>query len=177
MKLMVNSDVQDVVYSPNEYVTLFPRYGMDLTNSNNRLRLRVDGSVLVHSIEIRLRPNHWDWSDGHYDQIHLPMDVDQIMYDYDVIDLDHYVDLSAYNGYRVIGIEVDVDAHFANQNLYLLVNGYVESQVVVRGTGQHVTLFPEYGTVLGSDIESLMLYTDGGGALDIRGVTLRLSRY
>jgi hypothetical protein len=174
LKLLVNNEIQDAVYDATDYVTLYPRYSPALSDANMKLSLKVEGKVYINSIEVRLRRSDYQ---GEWGQMRLPVGIDQTMYDYDTLNLADFMDLGQYRGSRLIAIEVSADAYYAHANLQLVVDGYVDGQATVIGTGKTVMIFPRQGLVIGDNANSLVLTTSGGAVVSINDVTLRLSQY
>ena len=174
LRLWVNNQVEDEVNWPSSLVSLYPRYDLRVGTELQNLFLQVDGSSFISQIEVRLRRVGYS---GEYYQLQIPVQLDQDLYDYDTVTLNEWVDLSQYRGYRLISIEVDADAYYSAEKLSLLVDNSVNGEAYVTGEGAYVTIFPTSSVILGSNSDKISLMAQGGGALSLNNVTLRVSRY
>ena len=174
LRLWVNNQVEDEVNWPSSLVSLYPRYDLRVGTELQNLFLQVDGSSFISQIEVRLRRVGYS---GEYYQLQIPVQLDQDLYDYDTVTLNEWVDLTQYRGYRLISIEVDADAYYNAEKLSLLVDNSVNGEAYVTGEGAFVTIFPASSVILGSNSDKISLMAQGGGALSLNNVTLRVSRY
>ena len=173
LNLVVNGQVEDQAQWPTNIVSLYPRYDLRIGTEMQSLMLQVQGTAAINQIEVRLR--QVDYS-GNYDQFRIPVEVNVSLYDYDTVNLSDYLDMSAYQGYRLIAIEISADAYDAAEKLSLLVDNYIDSEVYVTSTGAQVTIFPASSIIIGS-AQQIGLMASGGGSMNLKHVTLRLSRY
>jgi hypothetical protein len=175
LRLLVNGNIEDVVYVPNTYVTLYPRYGMQLDDEIRTLGLQVEGTALINAVHVRLRPAAYT---GDWNQYNIDLDVYQRLNDYDVLDLNQQIDLNQYRGNRLISIDVEVESFYSTAALSLLVDGMIYGEVQVDAARKVVTIFPTNSLIVG-DANDLQLYLNSGNGsvVDITGVTLRLSPY
>ncbi len=174
MRLWVNNQVDDVVSWPSTIVSLYPRYDMQLGLEMRNLTLQVEGAIHIQQIEVRLRQVGWT---GDYYQVRVPVELYQNLYEYDVLHLHQWIDLTQYQGYRLIGVEVEADAFYAAEKLSLIIDESISGEAYVIGENAEFTLFPEGSVVIGSDANRISLMATGSGALTVKYVTLRLSRY
>lgn len=178
-RLLVNGQVEDVVYMPSSFVTLYPRYGMQLDDEIQSLQLQVDGRALIQNIQVRLRPAYWDGRDSQdYGQYRVELDIYQRMYDGDSLDISHEVDMSVYRSQRLIAVEVEAESYFTAAKLAMVVDSFMYGEVYVSGNGTF-TIFPTHAAVVGDGFDSVVLHAviPDSGVVDINGITLRLSRY
>lgn len=186
MRLLVNGIAQDAVYSPTSYVTLYPRYAMQLDDEISSLVLHVEGQAWIRQIHVHLRPGYLGfpgYNEGNYipdtggGQLHLPLEIYERHYDQEALELNQYVDLERYRGYRLIAVEVDVETHFSAAKLSLLIDGMIYGEVYAGGENT-LTIFPTYMAIIGEGAENMsLLIHSSDGVVDINGVTLRLSQY
>ena len=174
LQLVVNGIVEDSVYAPTQLVTLYPRQLIDLNDPSLQMDLLVDGQSYISTISVRIRDSN-DNSDA--DQIRLPVLAGIDLYDGQTVDLLQSVDAYAYQGYRIIGIEISADAYYSTATLQLLADQYSVGDAVISGGPQTVTIYPRQELVMGQSFSSLMLTTSGSGVVNFGEVTLRLARY
>ena len=174
MRLWVNNQVDDSVRWPSQIVSLYPRFDMNLGTEMRQLTLQVEGAIHIQQIEVRIRQVGWT---GDYYQVRVPVELYQNLYEYDVLHLHQWIDLTQYSGYRLIGVEVEADAFYSAEKLSLIIDESISAEAYVIGEGAELTLFPESSVVLGADANRISLMATGNGALTVKYVTLRLSRY
>jgi hypothetical protein len=175
LELVVNGQVEDESQWPSSIVSLYPRYDLRLGSEIQSLSVFVNGEAFVSQIEVRLRRVGYT---GDYNQYQLPLDLTNDLYDGDTVQLSDLMDLSQYAGYRVISVEVDAAAYYAdNENLSLVVDGDITAQAAVTAENSQVILFPNSTLILGGNANSIALMGTGDGALSLSHVTVRLSRY
>ncbi len=174
MRLWVNNQVEDEVRWPSSLVSLYPRYDLRLGLEMQNLFLQIEGSSYIQQIEVRLRRVGYS---GEYNQFHLPILIDEDLYDDDSVTINDWIDLSQYRGYRLIAVEVEADAYYEAEKISLIVDDSISGEAYVIGEEARVTIFPSSSVVLGSQSDPISLMANGGGVLGLKNVTLRLSRY
>ena len=174
LRLWVNNQVEDEVNWPSSLVSLYPRYDLRLGTELQNLFLQVEGSSFISQIEVRLRRVGYS---GEYYQLQIPVQLDQDLYENDIVTLNDWVDLSQYRGYRLISVEVDADAYYDAEKLSLLVDNSINGEAYVSGEGAYVTIYPTSSVILGTNSNQIALMAQGGGTLSLNNVTLRISRY
>jgi hypothetical protein len=178
-RLLVNGQVEDVVYMPTSYITMYPRYGMQLDDEIQSLHLQVDGQANIQRIHVRLRPAYWDGgNEQDYGQMRIDLDVYQRMQDGDVMDLSQEVDLSLYQSHRLIAVEIEAESYFSAAKIAMIVDGFLYGETHISGQGTFM-IFPTHSAIVGDGMDSVMLHAiiPDAGVVDINGITLRLSRY
>ena len=174
VQLLVDGVVEDSINAPTQTVTLYPAYLTDLDDPSLPMELMVSGKTYISSINVRIRTANYI---GEESQIRIPIVEDQDLNDYEVINLLSYVNVQAYRGYRVIGVEMTANAYYANATLQLLADNFMEGQVRLSEDQQMVTIFPSRGLLIGQNFSKLALITFGSGVLNLAEVTLRLGKY
>jgi hypothetical protein len=174
LRLWVNNQVEDEVTWPSGTVSLYPRFDLRLGVEMQNLFLQVDGSTFISQIEVRIRRVGYA---GDYYQFRVPIEIDQDLYENDIVRINDWADLNQYQGYRLISLEVDADAYYEAEKLSLLIDETDSGEVYVIGENSTVSLFPTSSVVLGANAHEISLLASGGGALSLNQVTLRLSKY
>ncbi len=174
LRLWVNNQVEDEVRWPSSLVSLYPRYDLRLGMEMQNLFLQVEGSTFIRQIEVRLRRVGFS---GDYSQFHVPIVLDQDMYDYDLVTLNDWAELDQYRGYRLIAVEVEADAFYGAVKLSLLAEESIAGEVFITGENSNVTIFPSSSVIIGDRSDRISVMATGGVALSLHQVTLRVSRY
>lgn len=173
--LIINGQRDASAISPRGPVTLTPFYRAVLGQVRD-IQLAVNGGVDVDSVVITLQAREGGGGGGGWGprEITVPLAVSRRMLGNDRLELTQYIDLNQYRGMRLTAIEVEANALYQVAMIDLLVNNYAQGPSLQVGNfGQrYVMATPDI--VLGQGPLSIALGTRGD--LDIRGVTLRLSR-
>lgn len=163
-------------------VILYPPFRTQLGVDIRTLQLSVRGFADIESITVNLResdvigrPDRPGRPGGPSPGMDVPVYVSRRMYGNDRLDLNQYVDLRAYRGHRIEEIIIDATPVYNNALLDLVINGFNQGpSMQIDRYNRSVNIRP-YNAVLGLGADSIVFYTRGD--LDIRGITLRLSRY
>ncbi|WP_374029384.1 hypothetical protein [Bdellovibrio bacteriovorus] len=184
LALLTDGRVEESVYAPQRTVLLRPQYRAVIGEDFRSLQLDVRGVVDIQSVTINLRddgggrPGRPDrpGRPGRPDRGEdVPLYVSTRLYGNDRLDLTQYIDMYRYRGYKIQAIEIDASAVYNVALLDVLINGFNQTPTIqVSPYGQRYTVRPQ-NNVLGQGADSIVLISRGD--LDIRGVTLRLSRY
>ncbi len=172
VSLLADGRREDLIYSPQGRVQLSPRYTLEL-DSNRSLQVQVIGVADIDSVTVNLRaPGYGGGHPGR--EIEVPLSVSRRMIGSDRLELTNYIDMNRYRGYEIRAIEIEGNAMYNAALLDLVINGFNQGQTLQldRYIQRHV-MYPR-NAVIGQGAESLILLNRGD--LDIRRVTLRLSR-
>lgn len=173
--LVINNQRDASAMSPRGAVTLIPRYQAVLGQVRT-LQLAVSGGVDIDSIILNLQPRngggHGGGNQGR--EISVPLSVARRMLGNDRLDITPYVDVYQYRGMRITAIEIEAAALYQVAFIDVLINSFGQGNSVQIGNYiQRYTVYPQ-DAVIGQSAASIVLSTRGD--MDIRGVTLRLSR-
>lgn len=166
----------DRAYYSSGRVELIPGYNAQLGSEIRTLQLAVQGYADIESITVNLREGG---SIGRPDRpgqaIDVPVYVSRRMYGNDRLDLIQYIDMYRYRGQRIQEIVIDATPVYNTALIDLLINGFNQGQTLqLDRYNSHQVIRPR-NAIIGQGADSIVLYTRGD--LDIRRVTLRLSRY
>lgn len=185
--LLADGRTEEAAYSPQGRIDLRPRFGSVLGRDIRSLQLAVRGNAFIGEVTIILTESRMDRPDRpgrpgrpgrggeEYRTEDVQLFVNRRMYGTDRLDLTQYIDMYRYRGFRIQSIEIDARAIYNTALLDVLVNGFNQgptTQIDQRGFRQSVYL---QNAVIGQGADSIVFVTRGD--LDIRGVTLHLSRY
>lgn len=175
ISLIADGREEDTSYSPQGAIQLYPRYRAVIGEDIRSLQLSVRGTAEIASITVNLIDNDRVERPGRPGRgIDVPLYVSRRMYGNDRLDLTQYIDMYRYRGYRIQEIVIEATPVYNTALIDLLINGFNQGQTLqVDRYNSRQTVRPQ-NAVLGQGAESLVLYTRGD--LDIRQVTLRLSR-
>lgn len=172
LNLLVNGMHQDSSYSPVEHVVLYPKYNAEIGEGLNSLQLEVVGSALIDQVSVTLRR---DVDDG-YDSFVVPLYIYDHMFGNDALDLTSYIDTYAYQGYRIVAVDVQAQGSMYGSSIELRINGLsIGSRLSVDSLSRNYVFRPYNRIELGRGYDSIMLYSSGD--VLITGASLRLSRY
>lgn len=169
--LVADGRQEDTSYSPQGTIQLFPRYRAVLDEDIRSLQLSVRGVAEIASITVNLV----DSNGGRPGRgIDVPLSVSRRLYGNDRLDLTQYIDMYRYRGYRIQEIVIDATPVYNTALIDLVINGFNQGQSLqLDRYNTRQTVRPQ-NAVLGQGADSIVLYTRGD--LDVRQVTLRLSR-
>ncbi len=172
--LVINNQRDTNAYSPRGAVTLIPRYQAVLGQVRS-MQLSVAGGVDVDSIVLNLQPRSGGGNGGgQWGDISVPLSVARRMLGSDRLDITPYIDMYQYRGYRITAIEIEAAALYQVAFIDVLINSFGQGPSVQIGNyNQRYSVYPQ-DAVIGQSAASIVLSTRGD--MDIRGVTLRLSR-
>lgn len=175
ISLLADGREEDTSYSPQGAIQLYPRYRAVIGEDIRSLQLSVRGTAEIASITVNLIDNDRVERPGRPGRgIDVPLYVSRRMYGNDRLDLTQYIDMYRYRGYRIQEIVIEATPVYNTALIDLLINGFNQGQTLqVDRYNSRQTVRPQ-NAVLGQGADSLVLYTRGD--LDIRAVTLRLSR-
>ncbi|MGE9745574.1 hypothetical protein [Bdellovibrio bacteriovorus] len=173
--LLTDGRREESVYSPQGSVLLRPQYRAVLGEDIRTLQLEIRGNAQLESVTVNLREQDSYNPPGRPERtIDVPLYVNRRLYGNDRLDLGMYLDMNRYRGYRIQAIEIDANAVYNVALMDLLINGFNQGQTIqVDRYGRRQTVYPQ-NAVIGQSASSIVLYTRGD--LDVRGVTLKLSR-
>lgn len=165
----------DSMYSPQGAVQLIPRYRTVLGEDIRTLQLEIRANAQINSITINLRERDSYQQPGRPGRtIDVPLYVHRRLYGNDRLDLGMYLDMNRYRGYRIQAIEIEANAVYNVAMMDLLINGFNQGQTLqVDRYSRRQTVYPQ-NAVIGQSASSIVLSTRGD--MDVRGVTLKLSR-
>lgn len=181
LALLVDGRLEESAYSPQGYVQLRPRFGAVIGEDIRTLQLEVRGQTEVGSITINLiegdrydRPERPDRPGRPGMTTDIPVSVNRRMFGMDRLDLNQYVDLYRYRGFRIEEIVIDASPAYNNALLDVQINSFNQGPTlqIDRYRTRHVVR--PMNAVIGYGADSIVLASRGD--LDIRAVTLRLSR-
>ncbi|WP_295902181.1 hypothetical protein [uncultured Bdellovibrio sp.] len=175
VSLLADGREEDTAYSPQGAVQLVPRYRAVIGEDVRSLQLSVRGNAEIASITINLLDNDRVERPGRPGRgIDVPLYVSRRMYGNDRLDLTQYIDMYRYRGYRIQEIVIEATPVYNTALIDLVINGFNQGQTLqVDRYNSRQTVRPQ-NAVLGQGADSIVLYTRGD--LDVRQVTLRLSR-
>ncbi|MDG0815130.1 hypothetical protein [Bdellovibrio svalbardensis] len=182
MSLVINGQRDASAVSPRGAVTLIPRYKAVLGRGQvNSIQLAISGGVDVDSIVLNLQPRNGggyppgNGGGGNWGrEITVPLSVARRMLGNDRLDISPYIDMYQYRGMRITAIEIEAAALYQVAFIDVLINSFGQGPSVQIGNYiQRYTVYPQ-DAVIGQSAASIVLSTRGD--MDIRGVTLRLSR-
>ncbi|UOF00605.1 hypothetical protein [Bdellovibrio reynosensis] len=184
--LLADGRQEDSAFSPQGRIQLRPRYGAVLGRDFRALQLQVRGNAAIDTVIIHLTENRNDRPDrpgrpgrpghGDYHQTEtVNLGIYRRLYGTDRLDLTQYIDMYRYRGYRIEAIEIDATAVYDSALLDVLVNSFSQGPSLQINRGGYRQVVHLQNAVLGQGADSIVFVTRGD--LDIRAVTLRLSRY
>lgn len=182
LALLVDGREEDRSYASQGTIELIPRFATVLGQQIRSLQLAVRGTVNVSSITVNLvegsrgggvpgrpgRPGNPGRS------IEVPLNVARRLIGNDRLDLSYNIDVYNLRGYRVQEILIDATPAYNSALLDVVVGGFSSGRTlqIDRHNTRH-SVIPQ-NAVIGQGGENIMLINRGD--VDIRGVTLRLSR-
>lgn len=178
LSLLADGREEDRAYASQGIIELVPRYATVIGQDIRSLQLAVRGSVNIDSITVNLieesrggRPGRPGRPDRNME---VPLNVYRRMLGNDRLDLAPYIDTYRLRGYRITEILIDATPVYNTALLDVLVGGFGQSRTLqLDRYGARQSVFPQ-NAVLGQGGENIMLISRGD--LEVRGVTLRLSR-
>lgn len=178
VSLLTDGRMEESAYSPQGRLILRPRFGAVLGQDIRTLQLGVRGMAFVDSITINLRENGGGWGPGRPDrpgrEQTVPLYVSRRMYGNDRLDLTQYIDMYRYRGMRIVAIDIEATPVFNTALIDVVINGFNQGPSLQVDRYRPMNSVYPQNAVLGQGADSIVFYTRGD--LDIRGVTLRLSR-
>jgi hypothetical protein len=162
--LVNNGRAEDSAYSPVELVTLYPRS----KGSPFGFALQVSGQVYMESVTLNFR------SKSGFGTISVPVNVYGRLNGRNRLNLNAFVNLSQYYGYRIQSVEVMASAVYNPTSLQLLVNNFRDAEARVDRFSGPVILDPRNSPVIGQGLNDLALFANG--EVDVQGATLFLTR-
>lgn len=179
ISLVTDGRREDTAYSPQGRIDLHPRFGAVLGRDIRTLQLEVLGVADIASITVNLRERTGYERPGRPGRpgqgLDVPLFVSRRMYGNDRLDLTQYIDMYRYSGYRIQEIVIEATPVYNTALLDVLINGFNQGQTLQIDRYSYRQTVRPYNAILGQGADSIVFYTRGD--LDIRGVTLRLSRY
>lgn len=178
--LLADGREEDRLYSPQGSVQLRPRYRAVIGDDIRNLDLQIYGGVtFVDSIVVNLIDNGRPGRPGPGRPlpgrgVDVPVYVSRRLIGNDRLDIGQYVNLNAYRGYRIQEVVIDATPVYNTALLDLLINGFQQGQTLQLDRYNSRQSVRPQNAVIGQGADSLVLYTRGD--LDVRGITLRLSR-
>ncbi|MGZ3770289.1 MAG: hypothetical protein ACXWQ7_14100 [Bdellovibrio sp.] len=178
LSLLVDERVVDTARSSQGTVMLQPPYSSVLDRDIRNLQVDIRGEMQIQSVTINLRANdRYDRPDrpDRPDQgMDIPLYVNRRLLGNDRLDLTQYIDVNQYRGFRIQQIVIDATPVYNTALIDVLINGFTQGQTLQVDRSSYSQIVRPNNAVLGQGADSIVLYTRGD--LDIRNITLRLSR-
>lgn len=190
--LIVNGQRDSSALAVRGAATITPRYQATLGQGQVRdLQLFVAGGADVDSVVLNLQANNngGGYNPGHGGgnhhgghggggnfgrEIMVPLSVARRMISNDQLDISQYIDMYQYNGMRITAIEIQAASVYQVALMDVLINGCAQgSTVQLNNYLQTYSVYPQ-NAVIGQTASNIVINTRGD--MEIRGVTLRLSR-
>lgn len=174
VSLLTDGRREESVYSPQGSVLLRPISRAVLGEDIRTLQLEIRGNAQLVSVTVNLREQSYN-PPGRPDRtIDVPLYVNRRLYGNDRLDLSMHLDMNRYRGYRIQAIEIEANAVYNVAMMDVLINGFNQGQTIqVDRYGRRQSVYPQ-NAVIGQTASSIVLHTRGD--MDVRGVTLKLSR-
>ncbi|HWU42690.1 MAG TPA: hypothetical protein VN132_04600, partial [Bdellovibrio sp.] len=177
MSLIINGQYDASASVGRGAVNLYPRYQAVLGQVRD-IQLSIDGGVDLDSVVLTLQQRDgWDHHHGGGDwdrDITVPLSIMRRMQGNDRLDITSYIDMNQFRGMRLSSIEIEANSLYQVAFIDVLINGFTQGQSLQIGNYvQRYSVFVR-DAVIGQSAASIVI--SNRGDLDIRSVTLRLSR-
>ncbi|HEX7674669.1 MAG TPA: hypothetical protein VF412_10885 [Bdellovibrio sp.] len=176
VSLVINGQQDASSFANRGAITLVPRYAAVLGQVRD-ITLSVMGGVDLDTVVITLQARQdggGDHGPGWGREITLPIPVARRMLGADRLDITQYINVNQYRGYRITAVEIEAASLYQVAFLDLYINGFTQGQSIQIGNFvQRYSVYPQ-DAVIGQSAASIVI--GNRGDLDVRGVTLRLSR-
>lgn len=174
LRLALNNNIEAVASGVSWGVTLYPRSYARVGYELASLRLDVLGTLQVDQIVVNLRDGGYNPPPQPGPDLSVPVSIYRTMPNGSRLDLNQYMNLGAYRGYRVNSIEIVARSLYNAALLDVLVNSFQAGTIQLSPNSTRSVIYTN-GQIIGQGFDNVMLSARGDVAVDT--VTLRLSRY
>lgn len=176
VSLVINGQQDSSSFANRGAVTLVPRYAAVLGQVRD-ITLSVMGGVDLDTVVITLQAQQNGGGGngpGWGRDITLPLQISRRMQGADRVDLTQYINVNQYRGYTITAIEIEASSVYQVAFIDLFINGFTQGQAIqLSNFVQRYSVYPQ-NAVIGQSAASIVI--GNRGDLDVRSVTLRLSR-
>lgn len=102
--------------------------------------------------------------------------VARTFYNYDRLQLDHYINMYNYRGYRLNSIEVSLDTYASGGQFSLALNGLIDRTHYLYHGWQNFVMYPSRYVQLGYNAWDISFLIRGTDQVYVRHLILRMSR-